>query len=346
MQKLVVLFVLLIATSFVMSKSPEAATAIAALIEGFFVNRSLNFDFIIYRCPLVELVDEVSKLVKAPAQILRLDNIEEDLIIKQSAVLLFNESARFSEFYRKTTIINEFPKKIYLFVYIQHFKYYDLSQFHFNPWNLKEICNNIYFLLDQQDEKPISLVTLTVFQQPNCRSFQSVLVNYFTKTTRKWEGKKFTEEKFRNFNGCELVIAFSDFSWQLLDVIKAIESNLNFKSKIVLSNESTTHDYILRQNSMRMVDSFEFEAKTFKQYRQYTLTNYVYVHDVVFIVSRPAPYTFLEKALLPFDAEVWWWLIGFLAFGVMVIAVVSFMNKKIRDFVFGMKVKAPLLNMM
>jgi hypothetical protein len=223
MQKLVVLLILLMTTSFVISQSPEAATAIAALIEGFFVNRSMNFDFIIYRCPLGELVDKISKLVEVSAKILRLNNIEKNLIINQSAVLLFNESAQFSEFYQKTTIINEFPKKDYLFVYIQHFKFNDLSQFHFNPWNPNEIWSDIYFLVDLQDEKSIGLVTLTLFQQSNCRSFQSVLVNHFTKTSRRWEGKKFIEEKFRNFNGCELVVPFNDLSWRLLDVVRAIE---------------------------------------------------------------------------------------------------------------------------
>jgi hypothetical protein len=67
--------------------------------------------------------------------------------------------------------------------------------------------------------------------------------------------------------------------------------------------------------------------------------------DYVFLVSRSAPYSLLEKALMPFDADIWYWLIVFVAFGLMVIVVVSFMSQKVRNFVFGLNVRAPMLNL-
>jgi ABC-type methionine transport system permease subunit len=70
-----------------------------------------------------------------------------------------------------------------------------------------------------------------------------------------------------------------------------------------------------------------------------------FVVDHIFLVSRSEPYSFLEKALMPFDSEIWYWLIGFLAFGVLVIVVVSFMSQKVQNFVFGLKVRAPMLNL-
>jgi hypothetical protein len=97
------------------------------------------------------------------------------------------------------------------------------------------------------------------------------------------------------------------------------------------------------QEAMRTIESLKHEDQN---YKKYALTHYVYVRNMFFLISKPKPYSFLEKALLPFDPEVWWWLIGFLAFGVMVIVVVTFMNQKKQNFVFGLKVKAPLLNMM
>jgi hypothetical protein len=342
MQKLLAVFVLLMATGFVTSQNSEAATAIAALVKDFFINRSMNFDFIVYRCPLVKLVDKISKSVKAPTTVLRLDNINNRFFINQSAILFFNESARFYEFYQKTTAINDYPKKLYFFVYIQNFKPVDFTQFQFNLWNSAEIFNHIYFLLDDHWRKGIDLVTITTFQQPICRFYELSLLNRFSKTTKKWENRKFIVEKFRNFNGCELVITSINTSWHYFSILKEIESNLNFTSKIV-SNNTTYADFSMDHHSMRMIESFYREGKNFKYY---TLTHYIYVQDLVFVVSRPEPYSFLEKALLPLDAEVWWWLIGFLAFGVTVIVVVSFMSRTIRDFVFGMKVKAPLLNMM
>jgi hypothetical protein len=73
---------------------------------------------------------------------------------------------------------------------------------------------------------------------------------------------------------------------------------------------------------------------------------FITVSDQMFVVSRFEPYTMGEKALMPFDAEVWYWLIGFVGFGVVVILVVSFMRRPIRDFIFGRNVRAPLLNLM
>jgi hypothetical protein len=68
--------------------------------------------------------------------------------------------------------------------------------------------------------------------------------------------------------------------------------------------------------------------------------------DFIFFVSRSAPYSFLEKALMPFDSEIWYWLVGFVAIGILVIVVVTFMSQKVQNFIFGLRVRAPMLNLM
>jgi hypothetical protein len=281
--------------------------------------------------------------VKVPAKILRLDNIDKRLNINQSAILFFNEFDLFKEFYAKATALNEYSNKLHLFAYIQTFNSDELSQFQCNPWNPEEICNHIYFLIDRQQDNSIELVTTAVFQQPECRLLQLIVVNHFSKVTKKWKNRKFIQEKFRNFNGCELVIAYDDFSFSLTRIPMEIESSLNFTSRIVYIRSAQFVDLWIYQNSMRMIENIEIEGRMFKEY---LLTHYLFVHDFLFFITRSEPYSIFEKALLPFDSEVWWWLIGFVVFGVMFIVVVSFMNQKKQNFVFGLKVKAPLLNMM
>jgi hypothetical protein len=78
----------------------------------------------------------------------------------------------------------------------------------------------------------------------------------------------------------------------------------------------------------------------------YTPTYRFHVIDYVFLVSRPAPYSFFEKALMPFDSEIWYWFIGFVVFGLLVIAAVSFLSQKVQNFVFGLNIRAPMLNLM
>ena len=68
--------------------------------------------------------------------------------------------------------------------------------------------------------------------------------------------------------------------------------------------------------------------------------------DVIFIISRFAPYTPFQKNFLPFEAAVWYWLIATLAFVAAVIFVISFAPEKVYKFVFGSKIHTPLMNMM
>jgi hypothetical protein len=67
--------------------------------------------------------------------------------------------------------------------------------------------------------------------------------------------------------------------------------------------------------------------------------------DYVFFASRSAPYSFYEKALMPFESVIWYWLIVFVAVGLLVIVAVSFMSQKFQNFVFGINVTAPMLNL-
>jgi hypothetical protein len=129
-----------------------------------------------------------------------------------------------------------------------------------------------------------------------------------------------------------------------MGMIQAIKPNLNFSGRVINLNYDFVSeiDYLYPQVFLSPHARRKIGVGTSTG----DMTHYVFVQDLVFVVTRPEPYSFFEKALLPLDAEVWWWLIGFLAFGVMVIVVVSFMSRTIRNFVFGMKVKAPLLNMM
>jgi hypothetical protein len=207
----------------------------------------------------------------------------------------------------------------------------------------------MYFLLDNKTKNTIELTTQVYFQQPNCRQFQNRTINWFSKVSKKWESRDFEIKKFRNFNGCELVVfRFEPTEYYIKNTHNFIESHLNFSSKYVIFNyfkdnfttEVLDHDIHLVSERMRM---------SVKQNRKsddkFTMTRHVAMSDKIIIVSRFLPYTMAEKALMPLDDEVWYWLIGFMGIGVGVIVVVSFMKKTVKDFVFGLQVKVPLLNL-
>ena len=68
--------------------------------------------------------------------------------------------------------------------------------------------------------------------------------------------------------------------------------------------------------------------------------------DVIFLVSQPALYTQFEKIFLPFQIEVWIWLMVSLAIGVLVIFLLNFTSKHTQKFIFGLRVNTPALNLL
>jgi uncharacterized protein YggT (Ycf19 family) len=55
----------------------------------------------------------------------------------------------------------------------------------------------------------------------------------------------------------------------------------------------------------------------------------------------------IEKVFLPFEAEVWWWLVGTMsALVVISVMILKFPSNAIKNYVFGSKVNTPLLNML
>jgi hypothetical protein len=126
----------------------------------------------------------------------------------------------------------------------------------------------------------------------------------------------------------------------LESIHEIIGERLNFSSEISSEIEFES-DFILNNEMIRMTKKFYNKRRSFKV----GVAHYICVFDHVFLVPKPVPYTYLEKALLPFDSEVWFWLIGYLTVGVIVIVVVSFASKKVQRFVFGLRVKTPMLNL-
>jgi hypothetical protein len=205
-------------------------------------------------------------------------------------------------------------------------------------------------MLDYEGEDYIELKTLVAFQQPDCRKFKKQTVNRFSKVSKKWESRNFEIKKFRYFNGCELVVSRHEpFEYYVEETHQFMESLLNFSSKWVIfddfkqnfTTEVSNDDFLLMSQQLRMTakDSSNSDDK-------YTMTHHITVSDQIIIVSRSVPYTMFEKALMPLDDDVWFWLLGVVCVGVVVIVVLSFVRRSIRHFVIGMNVRAPLLNLL
>jgi hypothetical protein len=69
-------------------------------------------------------------------------------------------------------------------------------------------------------------------------------------------------------------------------------------------------------------------------------------YDWLIILSKTKPYTQWQKIYFPFEFDVWIWLLITYCVGFCVISVIKKMPIYVQHFVFGLKVKNPILNFM
>jgi hypothetical protein len=333
----------------VFSSETSESMAVAAITEiarRTLSQRSIDFDFVIYRCELDYLVDEIVKSVDKPVNINEVRTSKRMIRVNQSAIVLVDHK-ELKQLHNRTLLTNKSPQNFHFYIYLSNFNG-ELEQI-----SLKELVDPrrlhrfSYYLLDRKDS--IELVTYTTFQQPNCREINQVTINRFSKESSKWKSDKFAIEKFRNFNGCELVVyrSFPENNFTF-PIFKLIRYSLNFKPKFVVFDRSS-QKYLTEEVPTDFKFKFESTRIELKKNenlkKKRAITHYIFDGYHLLIVTRFPPYSMLDKALLPFDSEVWWWLIGFLTAGVVSIIAVSFMRKRVKNLVFGSQVKAPLLNM-
>lgn len=69
-----------------------------------------------------------------------------------------------------------------------------------------------------------------------------------------------------------------------------------------------------------------------------------YLETMIFVIPRGKPYPPSHKLLRPFQDYVWFSVLFVVMACVVIITILSFLPQKYRDFVYGAKVNAPLLN--
>lgn len=78
----------------------------------------------------------------------------------------------------------------------------------------------------------------------------------------------------------------------------------------------------------------------------FDVTNSHLSESVIFVVPPGSPLTSFEKIVYPFSRSLWFWVIASLLVGLVVIFILKFRSKTAQNFVFGVGVKTPYLNML
>jgi hypothetical protein len=224
----------------------------------------------------------------------------------------------------------------------------------------------------------ISLTTFTKLTPPDCNETRLIKMNEFSQSNGKWKSDNFAMKKFDNLNQCGIVANMFYPQSLALQVDSDLEGKPTaYRGYITKFNEimSKKMNFTFKYNPLKIIPAedprflytmdfdetffqigmfqINYELHSFRHLTKhvwnsmFTITKPFTQIEVVVLISRFKPYTMWEKVFLPFDAEVWWWLIGSL----ITLAVISgliwmFGSKKVKNFVFGSNVNAPLVNMM
>lgn len=234
--------------------------------------------------------------------------------------------------------------------------------------------NSDYFqyqsFLNQSADGSLSLATWITFQQPNCRKWKLIEINRFSNRLRKWTTPEYFVEKFDNFNGCELSVRAPYPQTNVLQIEFNNQGNLtNIRGYGPVFNheisKSLNYSYVYKPFDLKRKENitkcdFEIKAESFRRINLRTpLDTFIekFVHpfvtdrfttiDEIIIISRFETFSQFEKIFLPFEIEIWHWLIAVMSIASFVICILkTFASEKVKKFVFGTVVQSPMLNLM
>lgn len=371
--KLILTFVLLCCALISSNCGEIVSVALSLIIKEFYIKRLEAFDVIVYTSEesgklqeIKEIVNEALKLNKVfPYQVIFESDSSEEIPLDRSALLLFDNPENYLYFHERSFLNNFSYKNFYFLVYILDIKWTRLRN------TLQVIMNSgiemfrFETFMVHNNENSLYLVTFEEFQQPHCRRWKTSIVNQFEENTKKWKNRQIFIDKYFDFDGCELVAAVDFRNEPSVDVKfdnsrklkkmsgygvtmhKEISKLLNYSLIINLYNSQTgtfyykmdSYDFIIRSDSIRAQNTDDLMMKMMFTQSFMTLNQ-------IIVIPTSQRYSQFEKLFLPFELDVWMWLSVTYATAVITILVFSFFPKKVQDYVFGINVKTPILNLM
>lgn len=175
----------------------------------------------------------------------------------------------------------------------------------------------------------------------------------------KWETGTFFDEHQSNFFGCEFVIPVThsppqeNFTPKLDKHGKTTDGYTikGFKIELVgeiakVLNFTVFHNLLVRIKLRRPDKELDLTAAISTAYENSNFITYPYFYDYLSLLVPPGQkYSSFEKLFLAFEADVWIW-IG-ITFGIafLVLFLIKFSSKKVRNLFVGGQVSSPWYNL-
>jgi hypothetical protein len=232
-------------------------------------------------------------------------------------------------------------------------------------WQLQIYNANVMF----EDENGEVLVkTFMPFSPGKCGDTTPVLINKF-KDGKFQNSDELFPKKLKNLHNCPIRVAVTNdnppcvietfsaegtqqLSGRDIDVLRSLSESLNFKVDYsyvgpvgyFFENGTSVGPFktILDNNTDMSISNWWLKQS---RVGTFGFSNSYASDKLVFIIPPGKKFTALEKLIYPFKLTSWTLIVMVFVVGILVILIVQFQSKTVRDFVFGTGVKTPLLNL-
>lgn len=354
------IFVALICEVFCVSIVSEA---INLIVKKDFVKQFGHYEVIIHgenSLILGDIADGILKEAGQPMKLIRAPDNDENIEIRNSAVFLFDTWRAYKNFHKRLRTSNRFPKKFSFLVFVDEIDEQQEEQLKaFEPLRFSVLSYETF--VKKSSNGSVSLYNLETFQQPNCSEVKLIRWNEFMGESKKWKNEIFFPRKYFSFNGCELIVGLPFGQEPLIFVhfVNGIFSNAWGYGVRINEELSKALNYtyyynpldIMRKAVYNQTVQMDFMIVVFSQRHlekndKLQMTHTFSRSDQVIVITKGKIYTPFEKLILPFDFEVWVWLMITAAVSFAVVSILLLAPEYVQKFVFGSRVKTPLMNLL
>lgn len=315
---------------------------------------------------VVDVVESVVINLKeenVPFRIRNFDTSGDENIftVNESSIMTFDSVKKLNFFNSKVSLTNSYANPFKFYVHCENATFDDISLLKANDIlkrserkgigefqnEMTEILQFQYFIIDEASK--MSLVTFVWYTPEKCSEPQLVEINSFDKETKKWENSNFVMKKFENFHGCRLIFGVPkqgpassyqivgtdnvDFWGYQLKLIEGMSSSLNFRYSFNPYMHETKEFYF-KDSAVDLIIT-QFMINSFRDKWFYSQP---YMFQNHYIAVPPGEkYTKYERLVTPFDSETWTMILSSFIAAYATIAVLNYLNEKIKHHVHGTK---------
>jgi hypothetical protein len=274
---------------------------------------------------------------------------KEHISVLTSAIILTENFEDINEFNMKAVLINDFAEKL-KFIVVSENSSENITLQHKVLNSFEGYIIQFEFFLANKPTT-IELSTFEYFPRDTCTVNQTLL-NTFNKETQKWVKILKFEEKFIDFNNCEMPIEIWDFGSLIAYYSNNELKGLNKDVGDILGKEGNFKPIYVREENFNETSmskrNFLFDLRigyySIHNFRCCHITKTFQQCEEYFIIPQSEAYNSYEKLIMPFDDTTWYLLILTFSLAFIVIFIARYTSQSVRNRIFGTGIHSPAFN--